>query len=263
MARFILGMLLFVVPLVGSQRNVETEAQTIWEKVLDAKGGKERLHSVQSVLRSTRVPSRVRSRSFDRQIEELFVLPSQYWSWADERPTLYGINSFTLDFETRRRYFIWDTDSAPRISVADPKVEGWRFDLMQAVELLETRWMRLTPVRTWSEKAGKTTSLLVQCKFQTPNGWATATFTLDSKTFLPVRATVTRPLSLDALAKHEFEFLDYVDVIGIKMPTLIHYVDTALKYDQKLRYQFNVDYNPVLFERGPRIEDGLEGWRRH
>jgi hypothetical protein len=238
------------------------EAASVWEKVLVAKGGRDRLHSIESVLRSSRIPSKLGRQSFDRQVEELFVFPSKYWQWANESPTIYGRSGLTLDFESKTSYFRWETDKSPRISVADPKAEGWRFEFLQALELLETRRMRPDPVRTWSEEEHGRVLVLVECKFPMTNGWASVIFTIDSETFLPSRAMVREPLINDRVVRLIFDFSDYVSVDGIQMPRSIRHSGDDLHFDEKLNYQFNVDYEPNLFKIGPTIEDGPEGWKR-
>ena len=46
--------------------------------------------------------------------------------------------------------------------------------------------MQLRPVRMWSETKGKITSVFIECKFKMATGGATAVFTLDTATFLPM-----------------------------------------------------------------------------
>ena len=262
MRRVLLSLLLAVTVCFGARQTPAEEAAAVWELALTAKGGRERLHQIDTVLRSSRIPSSLGKRSFDRQVEELFVFPSTYWQWADERPTTFGRSALTLDFENGIGFFIWDTDAAPRRSLADPKADGWRFDLMQALELLETRWMKLEPVRTWSEKKGRRVSVFVEGKFRLISGWAPVTFSLDNETLLPTQAVLLRPLINDHVVRLVFDFSDYVDVEGIPMPRLIRHSGDDLHFDEKLNYQFNVDYDPNLFKVGPTIEGGPEGWKR-
>jgi len=229
----------------------------------------------EGVLRSSRYASKVRGRSYTIKLEALFAFPGRLWYWDDESPSVLGLHARTVDFDARRAYTIWEGQQAATLSVGDPTQEAWRLELMQAAELLETRWMQLHPVRTWLETKGKVTSLFVECKFKTARGGATAVFTLDAVTFLPKRVALTRPIYstaparagaipkyLDTVAHHDYEFSQYVDVNGIKMPAILQHHDDGLNYQENLQYQFNVDYDPKLFERGPRIEDGPQGWRK-
>lgn len=283
MVRVILALLLFAVPVQVTRQDNESEAIGVWEKVLAAKGGKDRLQAIESVLRSSRHAQSVRGSSCrECPVEELFVFPNQFWYWSDERPTVFGLRARSVDFETKRAFSAAPRQRLPNDplqeteylseSVADPLKEGWRLELLQAGELLETRWMHLRPVRTWAETKGKSRSVFVECKFKMATGGATAVFILDALTFLPRRVILTEPiysvpkpgaftLHLDTVAHHEFEIAQYVDVDGIKMPVLLqHRGDTS--WQEKVQYQFNVDYDPKVFERGPRIEDGPKGWRK-
>ena len=270
------GILLFLclaAAVVAVGRETETEAAKVWDKMLAAKGGKEHLHGIESVLRSSSHAQNLRGRSCrDCPVEELFVFPDQFWQWADERPTAFGLSALTLDFNTGRRQFRWETDKVNRESLANRSTEAWRLELFQAGELLETRWMQLRPIRTWSETKNKVTSVFVECKFVMAKGGATAVFESDPATALPRRVILTEPVYstpkrgefqqyIDTVARHDFEILQYGDVSGIKMPAVLRHHE-PFDFQEKVQYRFNVDYDPKIFERGPRIEDGPEGWRK-
>ncbi len=230
--------------------------------MLAAKGGRERLHSIQSVIRSSRTPAKLRGRSYTRQVEFLFVFPNRFWYWDDERPSVLGLATKSVNFETKRAYSMVEQEQSPVLGAAQP-AEFWRLEMIQAAELLETQWVHLQPKRTWREasKKDKMASIFVECRFPMLMGWATATFTVDSKTFLPKQVVIDYPLPTDSRATDGFEFFDYVDVSGIQMPSAVRNFG-VLTYKETVHYQFNVDYDPAIFERGSRIQDGPEGWRR-
>src|SRR5262249_18835309 len=153
-------------------RQDNAAAMEVWNKVLAAKGGQERLQAIENVLRSSRHHQNVRGRSCrECQLEELLIPPNRFWYWSDERPTALGLSARSVDFETKRafgavprRVFPNDPlEDAQYLaeSIADPVKEAWRLELMQAGELLESRWMQLRPVRTWSETKGKITSTFI------------------------------------------------------------------------------------------------------
>src|ERR1051326_3868687 len=204
MKRAILGLFLLMVPVTGTLQNNEVEAGRVWSKVLAAKGGKDRLHSIETVLQSSRHAQSLRGRSCQEcQLEELFVFPDRFWYWHDDRPTAFGLSARAVDFETRRAFNasprrllpndpFGDTEYLSE-SVADRLDEGWRLEVFQAAELLETRWIELRPVRAWSETKGKVTSVFVECKFKMATGGATIVLTLDPATFLPKRVLLTHP----------------------------------------------------------------------
>ena len=69
-------VLLFLTGVVEAARQDDnkTEADTMWEKVITAKGGKERLHTIANVVRSSAHAQSLRGKSCrDCPVEELFV----------------------------------------------------------------------------------------------------------------------------------------------------------------------------------------------
>ena len=59
----VLFFLFLTLPVQGSRQDSESDAVGVWEKVLAAKGGKERLHTITSVLRSSRHSQSLKGRS--------------------------------------------------------------------------------------------------------------------------------------------------------------------------------------------------------
>jgi len=151
MSRFVLIVVFVATQFEAGLKTKQTSAEATWEKVIAAKGGKERLHRIENVLRSSRIPARVRFRSLELRNEELFALPNRLWHWSDERPTVLGLHLTTIDLETMRRFSAHAGEDSPRKLQAVP-IDRRRLELMQAVELLDTRWVHLRPERTWSER---------------------------------------------------------------------------------------------------------------
>lgn len=184
---------LYVLALFGGetrQTSSIVDASAVWEKIIAAKGGRERLDKIQNVLRSSRIPSKVRFHSFDRQLEELFIFSGKYWEWIDERPTVFGMHAHTRDYETMREFFV-RSGQAMRQGPVPPETRR-HMDLIQVVELLETNWIHLRPLRTWSDKKGGKLFANIECKFQfTASDGATVIFAVDPNTFLVDHAIVT------------------------------------------------------------------------
>src|SRR5258705_4079770 len=69
---------------IGKAVGYRKEAERIWELAIQAKGGRERLYSVNNMVIS----------SFGKNIrlEDFFIFPDRSWSWVDQRPSVFGLN---------------------------------------------------------------------------------------------------------------------------------------------------------------------------
>lgn len=97
-----------------------SEASSVWEQVIRAKGGRNRLQEIQNVLRSSRIPSRLGLRTFNRVIEQIFVLPEKHWAWVDERPTVYGAKVKTEDLTHGTSYLAYLSEASARVIKPSP-----------------------------------------------------------------------------------------------------------------------------------------------
>ena len=82
----------------GQEDNV-AKAKELWEKIIAAKGGREKLQSVTTLQVSTKSHSPYDKKEFrDSHYEQLFVLPYKLWWYIDQRPgfsltiSQYGIS---------------------------------------------------------------------------------------------------------------------------------------------------------------------------
>jgi hypothetical protein len=232
------------------------EATALWEKVIAAKGGRERLYKVANIVQS----SRLTSKGSPEMSQALYVFPNRAWIWQDAGRHFGGANVSIYDFDNMLVRFRWANETFARHWV--PKlVERKPLDDVQAIDLLETPWMHLRPVRAWSAKRGRD-PMFIECKFTYADVPADVVFALDPRTLLPQRSVITFPaLALDKTLQKSLEFLDYTDIDGIKMPTRIRHME-PIKFEEKVEYQFNVAYRADLFDTTPETEKGADGWRK-
>ena len=104
------------------------------ERAIAAKGGRERLHALESVS--------ISGTSGGTQDETLGVLPSKLWDWNDERPTIIGPWLHVADLERGWSQFVRGRNDDP-LSQGEPTdatVEQIR--LIQVLTFMETRRVR-------------------------------------------------------------------------------------------------------------------------
>src|SRR2546421_11960444 len=64
-----------------SHVSVEADAVALWEKAIEAKGGRNRLSAVRNLLVAFK----------DKTEVALYVFPDKAWDWSDNRPTPLGV----------------------------------------------------------------------------------------------------------------------------------------------------------------------------
>ena len=250
------SVLLLTAVLVTGQTTEPDALRQVWERMIDAKGGRDRLLEIDTLLMVQ--PRRgVPDRPW---YVDLYAFPDQSWKWFDDRPELFGLILRVSD--GNGKWFARDGDSGDGISTTwEPPRETDQHDLIriQGVYLLESRWIR--PELLWLEtgrigfrRYDVITADLVGDRVQ---------YYVDRETSL-----VRRIQPHDDSANNVFidgtvwEFEDYIPVDGIMMPTRIEWDNSGTKLTYRWEYSFNVDYDPEVFSRRPALEDGPDGWKR-
>lgn len=226
------------------------EAERMWELMIQAKGGRERLHSVSNLQRSERAKFLWWFEIITINYEGLFVFPDKSWEWDDQRGTIFGFRIHLHNFEKDFHRSYVNVGEGPSI-VPILKPSRRHFTTLQLELLAETKWVRPVPYRVRTEELnGKKVDIIETNVKELPED--KVEFALDLKTHLPVRVsyfwTTTRQLSGGVDLK------DYVDIDGIKMPSKVG--------RNRASYQFNVEYNPQIFERVPSRDAGMYEWRK-
>src|ERR1019366_5341133 len=173
--------LLFSAASLQGERPLDNEksAQRLWEQMISAKGGRERLLNIHTVLE--REVSRYRSQTFKdgkARIDTLYGLPERRWKWFDSR--IFGfdlhVSNFKEDLYYFRRYDLTYIDTTPDFGRDLPSMRR-----IQLVHLNETEWLKPTPIRLLT---GKVIPHNVDA-IQTMAGGARVDFYLDRRTHLP------------------------------------------------------------------------------
>lgn len=273
---------LFNGPSIGSESRMHNNksdevrrANDLWEQTICAKGGREKLHAVRSLVVSSRSkylegPEDIRGD----HTESLFVLPDKLWQWVDSRPGAFGLNISVLDFA---RPIGWELSdrwrSALRITTKPdappnpgspayiPNADSQfrfikqRFLEEQLIYLMETKFLKPTLVGARRLKLGSRELDVIEGSLERER----VEFYLDPKSHLPLRIAFITRLESGRDYVDVIRLSDYEDVDGIQMPQRVSW---GTDEDNRTSYRINVDYDPAIFERPPRIDMGLEAWKR-
>lgn len=261
------------VGMIGAQNKGLEKAQGLWEKVIEAKGGREKLYSVQNLIVSSKSQSQKDSKEFSNShLVDLFVLPSQWWSWIDQRP------GFTLairqyDFKRELGYEIEENASldvlfkplksldtsqgrSEQAKVAEHySFEKKKFYENQLIYLMETKWFKPKIEGFRTERIGfKEINIIeVSC------GLEKIEYYIDTRTNLPNQIKMRTWIeSTKDYYEDAFYLEDYIEIEGVKFPQVIR---RGRKTRTKTTYQVNVKYNESLFENQPRIDMGPDAWK--
>ncbi len=250
------SVLLLAAVLVTGQTREPDALRQVWERMIEAKGGRDRLLEVDSLLM---VWPREGVQDQPWYLD-LYVFPNRSWRWHDYRPD----DEFGLGLHVSDGNGLWHNDSWPpdyRITTlwsAPRAAEQHALIRTQTVYLLESRWFRpellgLETGRIGFRRYDVITADVVGDRLQ---------FYVDRETSLVRRVRAPADSGnriFDDGSVWDLE--DYVSVDGIMMPARVEW-EAVGKVTYAWEYSFNVDYDPEEFSRRPALEDGPEGWKR-
>ena len=254
--RFALCLCLLLLPPAapaGAQEPRDgRRARELWEQAVAAKGGRERLYGVSSLLMSYDETTRnflgvVVHRG---HVEVLHVFPDKTWAWDDGLPPPFRLNVGLLDIERDQRCTAYKGAPAPKCGPAKQSASPPDEGLTQAqyLYLLETRWVKPEPFDASEERLGSKKVDVVHTRFRDKR----IDYFLDRKTHLPLRVAVFHGTS--GRAALTVELSDYAAVDGVLMP--------GRQKRGKINFQLNPPYDEGVFKRPPSVEAGPKAWQR-
>lgn len=230
------------------------EAERIWEFAIEAKGGREKLRNVKTLFEIDETKYYSGFKLIKSRTERLSVLPSKFWEWRDDRPSVFGLEMTMYNQEAGKQYFA--QQGQKQVEVKPLKARATNLSGVINI-LMETKWEQPIPEKLIKGKLGKQDVDIVQTSLFGER----IDFLLDRKTHLPIKVISYKGEKISS----DPEFLDYVDVQGIKMPTKFVLGGSDAfpeKTTYKATYQFNVEYNEDIFITPPLpAEFAADAWK--
>jgi hypothetical protein len=250
--------------MMVASKQEQKEATRLWEQAISAKGGRERLYSIQNMLTVHRgdykrqtfsLPAKYATPSTRNQVRSasLDVFPNKFWDCEDYRPDVFGIIMHMYNYDTGMKYVLTLGEPNHPLEPIEPKEKRESKTYGLVAYLLETTWLKPIPIRVSTAKIGLRQVDIVQTIL---NGQR-VDFALDRQTHLPAQVHFYSSFQDKNYVTTEI-LSDYAEVNGINVP-LTTVMDDGTKYMATI--QFNVEYNPEIFVKLPRFDLGLEAWR--
>ena len=249
----VLSVLLLAAGLVTGQTTEPDALRQVWERMIEAKGGRARLLEVDSLLLVHPQPGGRETRYV-----LLYAFPDRWWIWGDTR---LDWPFFSLSLSVFSRDGLWRVDQTrdeePRTPTWDRPDAGdyqTRPIDVQALHLFETRWLQPELLRLESERIGFRRYDVITVDV----GYRLVRYYIDRETSLVRRIQMVNPY--DDRIFDSWDLEDYVPVDGIMMPSRME--DTRGGGGRReWEFSFNVDYDPEVFSPPPgarRWPGGLE-----
>ena len=244
---------------IGVQNDRET-AEQLWEQAIAAKGGRERLYSVNNLQLSIREKQWAGFRRASFIIEGLYVFSEKsekYWEWSDQRPMIFGL---WITMHNWEKHIHWGYIQRGNDNGSlGPIHEGYRGSISYLIYrqldyLMETQWVKPIPVSVERGKVGGHPVDIVHTVVKEfPKGDERISFALDRKSHLPLQV-IYHTITFGQEHSGGPRLSDYTEVSGIQMPAKVD--------GFKTNYQFNVEYDQRVFEQPPSEAAGLTAWKR-
>jgi hypothetical protein len=233
-----------------SDDETATKARELWEKVLVAKGGRERL----------------------RKITNLYVAADQGQGYRQLTLTVFPDYRFDFSYDPKRENTAIEVSNARKGIVwwqvsneAKPRkyeVEDvYRNLLPQVIYLLVTSDVDPVPLRLRKEWMGVKRVDVIEVEAQ----GLRVDYYIDPKTHLPLR--VVSPQGLRARNKGNMDHIvtldDYAALDGVMMPHKATHTFTysSERLVERLKFEINAAYDPQVFEQAPTPRTSVEAWR--
>lgn len=248
--------------LTVEERNRKIAERT-WEQMVKAKGGRESLQNISNLL------LRTGKEDGDMHIR-FYVYPQKFWEWNKDAK-FHGFMLVQMSNLDTGVFIGAGYDGIVNNQKFKPAEggtsyrESWLIDACAL--LLETRWLKPTPVNITRETIAKERLDVVETTFPdltVLKGWGLRYY-ID-----PESLEVKYVVYLNKLGKpYAYDYFDgQITSGGIMVPKGIFSSLAAKEISQPkksafapTKFEFNVDYDTKLFERPPSVEAGPEAWK--
>jgi len=265
---FIFAVCVFFAGAVRGQESSETvqskkeriEAERVWEQMVKVRGGRDKLHSISNILLTKGINA-------DSVQIELYVYPNRYWEWSRNKALRDSLWITMANLDTGVFVVVeHETLVANRHKLSEAERTNYRESYLIAAcrFLLETKWLRPTPIRVTRKKLGKEQVDVVETRFTTLSEYKNwrVDFYIDPES-LVVKGVEN--YGDDEIAGRYTSFQGYTTVEGIDVPqkfgVSLSIKDFSKIYYSSLSFRFNVDYDKRLFETSPSMNAGPDAWK--
>jgi hypothetical protein len=259
---------------LSGQENSELNRQravALWEEAIRAKGGHDRLQSIQNLLISSTIEVRTQRGFKLTDTERLYVMPMKAWIYTFTPDLDVSLDATVMDIE--RNFcavtFAPASNDVPPLSACIPSTPVKFLIQDPVIYLMETKWAQPVPLGVRVEGKGKKQIDVIETKV----GPLKVDFYLDRKTRLPFRLVtdwfggITQATLRGGLVTISLE--DYFDIDGILMPRRVTRelegnvpVGEVFRRDtERADYKFNVTYNPKIFESAASKKMKRHDWK--
>jgi hypothetical protein len=229
------------------------DAAEVWEQVIQAKGGHERLRAVHSLAIYMQPANVILAGPITSW---LCVFPNRYVEFDGRGGHVHSIHgSYGVVMPQRPRVVVVDADAnrvstdangMPRSTGSLTEVERDQLALNQVVYMLETAWLRPSPV------SFKHTTLTVEAE--------DLTFDLFlDKAMLPERI-IMHPFGRGTHT-YDYHLQHYRDFHGIQLPASVVLIHGRSESNWDVDYELDARFNPSIFSKMPDLANGPEPWK--
>ena len=219
-----------------SAADEKREAVKAWEALIKMKGGREKLHSISNML--LEFPKKTQPEI--SQDTRLFVFPNRYWRCAYH---FYQDKSYASRFDGNIQQYATENGIT---DIKHSNLSDW-FVAEWTPFLLETKWDKPELLGVKRIKIGKKKFEVIEAKA----GMKKIDFIYEPEEMLVLEVHFYDD---EGIAWQKYKFADYTDVGGIKMPQKFQVGIDISKFEElktliPIKFGFNVEYDPILFDR--------------
>jgi hypothetical protein len=241
------------------------EAEQLWQQMLAAKGGRDRLMAVRSMEQTQRqriYAAKPRLKDTDTQLVRFFAFPDRMWQWFDGGSSVFGLSLNVYNLALGVHYLAYPNEQPRKLSSGEPG--GYHLWEAQLIYLNESTWLRPQPMRMTRDNTIPRGVDAIETKLEGDR--YRADFHLDRHTHLPARIIVyvrNHIIGLPEVTQEHYEVSKYREIDGIFVPThVVQGISAAQHFVWDYDVYFNVPFREEAFTSPPSLERGAYAWRR-
>lgn len=243
----------------------QKEAERIWEKAIQAKGGRENINKIDNFLESSFSTNIfIRDRTYNTFRINLYVIPYKNWEYYDAGKSVFGRIMTMENYENLTRW-VDSPEDGNRLAKPMTKFQSWKgYQNPQIALLLEAKGLkpklisaRVEKIKLLRPQKNKQTEEKEVYLVETIIDERKVEFAFDKETYLPIQFNFYYPDEPER-NPYMFQHFDFIENTGLKVPKYIYFKDGHF---DTLEYEFNVDYDPEIFERSP-LQMSPDAWKK-